>query len=285
MALRDMVATGTMHFAFVDDAFQKRPTRHRCGRLVAAGAVIISESVFKTVEDQIDTICKKYGFPDREPFKWSPSRDLWMYKNLVDENRRSFFAEIIDSAAVANAELAFIACDADCQPATKSDSPERDAVTLLIERIDACFHHGDSRGIIIADRKTREARHEEKFISDCLQVLREGTEFVLPKTIFMTLTCPSRQSRLLQLADLITSCTLAFVSGETVHSPTTFQRIRPLFPKRGGRTGGVGVKLHPDFKYANMYHWLFEDTHYWRVSVGVPLPLTDRPYATSADKW
>jgi hypothetical protein len=46
----------------------------------------------------------------------------------------------------------------------------------------------------------------------------------------------------------------------------------------GGRIGGIGLKIHPDFKYANLYHWLVGNTHFHRGSTGFPMPLKGYRY-------
>jgi hypothetical protein len=55
-----------------------------------------------------------------------------------------------------------------------------------------------------------------------------------------------------------------------LHPTDSETRVRPV--------GGCGVKLHPDYKYRNLYGWLFGDTHFWKGNNGHPLPLEGRPY-------
>jgi hypothetical protein len=88
--------------------------------------------------------------------------------------------------------------------------------------------------------------------------------------------------RCLQAADLITASVTAFVAGENKFSPPVFAAILPLFPKDFGRIGGLGLKIHPDFRYANLYHWLLGDSHFVRHQVGSPLPFEKSPYAADA---
>ena len=94
-----------------------------------------------------------------------------------------------------------------------------------------------------------------------------------------TLCTQSRFVRLLQVADLVTSCVAARVAGETRYSPPIFEALLPLLPKSSGRIGGCGLKIHPDFKYANLYRWILGDTRFWEEERAVRLPLEDRPYA------
>ena len=88
----------------------------------------------------------------------------------------------------------------------------------------------------------------------------------------------SKFSRLLQAADLVVGCTLAMVSGESQYPLPVFESVMKLFDQSAGRIGGYGLKIHPDFKYANLYHWIVEDTHFWKHASGYPLPVKQCPY-------
>ena len=92
--------------------------------------------------------------------------------------------------------------------------------------------------------------------------------------------------RLLQVADLVTSCTTAHVAGRDRYSEPLFdQWVFPLLHRgHAGRVGGYGLKLHPDFRYANLYHWLLGDQQFGRNGAFVTLPDRDRWYPSSADR-
>jgi len=85
-------------------------------------------------------------------------------------------------------------------------------------------------------------------------------------------------------ADLLTSVTVAFVAGEERYSPEVFAHLRPMLRTELHRVGGVGVKLHPDFRYANLYHGLLGDRDLVRYPMGIPLPMRERPYFEGADR-
>ena len=117
-------------------------------------------------------------------------------------------------------------------------------------------------------------KDEERFLAACLQTLLSGTDYVdFDRVALNVLTTPSRWIRTLQLADVVTSCTTAFLSGEDRFSPPVFEAVRPLMAASLGRIGGVGLKLHPDGRYANLYHWLVDDEVFVRYPTGTPLPL------------
>lgn len=114
-------------------------------------------------------------------------------------------------------------------------------------------------------------------MAECLALFDEGTEYEsfpnLPLGLFVA---QSNRLRVLQLADVITSCVVARVAGEIRYSPRVFTRIKPLLRRSGDRVGGFGVKLHPDFIYSNLYHWLLGDQHIVRGGISIPLPEPGR---------
>jgi hypothetical protein len=96
----------------------------------------------------------------------------------------------------------------------------------------------------------------------------------------------SKLSRLVQLADVVTACSTSYVAGEARYAPTIFKDgIRPLLREDFGCTGGRGLKLHPDFRYRNLYHWLLGDEHYVRYqNVEHQLPASGYLYSGSPTK-
>jgi hypothetical protein len=205
----------------------------------------------------------------------------------MHEARRDFQIAVLNALSEHDCRAVFVAEDAGCTPAeSSSTTPEIDVVKLLIERVDWFLSHAGSHGLIICDRPGGDHRAEESFLLDCLETLRTGTDCLTPDRIVMSvLTSPFRLSRILQAADLITSCTLAYVTGESNFAPPLFPHLSPLFIRESGRTGGVGVKLHPFLKYGNLYHWLFGDEHYVRGNAGHPLPLDTIAFSKGLDEY
>lgn len=158
---------------------------------------------------------------------------------------------------------------------------EEDVTRLLLERIQMQIPYGEQQGTVIADRPGGDRADEDQFLSACLDAIKNGTRLVRNfELIALILTTNSRMSRLIQLADLITSCTLAFVSGEERFAPAVFGSILPLLRRdAAGHVGGVGLKLQPEAKYANLYHWLGQDKNYVHENMTYPMPLPRYPYA------
>jgi hypothetical protein len=101
----------------------------------------------------------------------------------------------------------------------------------------------------------------------------------------LALASDSKLVRLLQLADVVAGCTVSRVCRERYYSVPVFEAIRPLLRMDFGRVGGLGLKLHPDLCFGNLYHWLVGDRDHWKQGVQHELPYINWPYAESPDHW
>jgi hypothetical protein len=250
--------------------------------MVAIGGIVVHEDQVRALETDISQLCRDVGFPSGEPFKWSPGRELWMRDNLKAEARERFFVMVLALVASKGARALVVIEDASRRPATGTQNAEEDVTRLFLERVHHEIPRG-SHGIVIVDRVGGDRADEVRFLTSCLETLQQGTEFVLPDRIALSvLSTPARLVRLVQVADLVTSSALATVVGSNRHA-AIFEAVRHLLCRRGDRVGGIGLKIHPDYLYANLYHWLLGDSHFWKLNCGTPLPLTGRPYAD--DPW
>lgn len=272
-----------MRFFFADDSKQGNPSRAGMGPLVAIGGMMVSHRELEALQYEIDQLCEKAGFPLGEPFKWSPGSELWMYNNLKDAYRKKFFRAVLRAAQDHAVTAQVIIEDEDHKTANRGTTHELDVTKMFLERADMQFGKAGTKGVVVVDRPGGGRKEEEKFLADCVDTLQAGTRFWEMADTLFVVSAPSKLVRLLQLADLITSCTLAYISGESSWAPTTFKHIKPLLSEWMGSIGGAGVKIHPDYRYANLYHWLLDDSHLrpgWKL---LPLPLTERPYSGSPD--
>lgn len=273
-----------MDFFFADDSCQENPSRRGVGKLVARGGVHVPDLAVSTLEKEINDLCASTGFPAGEPFKWSPGRELWMRDHLTGSQRQAFFLNLLLQMKRRGVTAIVVVEDTHHNPAITGVSAELDVTSLFLERADRHLVKVESEGIVIVDRPGGDARTQDTFLLDCQEVLQSGTKYVsIQKLALNVLSANSRFVRLLQAADVVTSCTCAFVSGEDVHSPRVFAHIKRIFDKDDGMIGGFGLKIHPDFRYANLYHWLLGDCTYRHYSSEQPLPIKERPYASSPD--
>lgn len=269
-----------MEFFFADDSRQETPTRPGMGSLVGIGGIYVPDEKVKKLEREIEELCCKYGFPPGEEFKWSPGREFWMWANLTGENRQHFFTDVLNLCKERGVQALVVVEDKNFGPAIKRLEPEMDVATLFLERVNLWLRKLGKDGVIIVDRISGDRRQEYQFLSQCLETLQSGTNYVKPEKIAINiLSTPSKLIRLLQIADLVTSCTISIVAGETRYAPPVFNYIKEILIKDRGRIGGVGLKIHPNTRYVNLYHWILGDDLYIRGNAGAPLPLKTHPYS------
>jgi len=270
-----------MDFIFADDAQQKQPSRPGMGPLVAVGGICIPGETVGKLEGEIEALCANYGFPAGEEFKWSPGRGLWMHRDLVEKERQRFFIQVLTLAQNSGVSAIVVIEDASCPLATEATSPEIDVTRLFLDRVQKLLSNRNSDGIVIVARPGGDRTAEDKFLAGCVETLQGGTDYVKADHIVLhVLFAPSKFIRLLQVANVVTSCSTAAVGGEHRFSPPVFASVKGLLAKKGDRIGGVGLKLHPYFMYANLYHWLVGDTHLWMSGTAFPLPLACYPYSS-----
>jgi len=275
------IALTTTYLIFADDAKQASPSRPGMGPLVATGGLIVPAETCGWLEAALNQACADIGFPDGEEFKWSPRRGTWMRSNLIENHRRDFFQRVLDKAREADARVLVVIEDTDRNPAVAGQSAEFDTVIMFIERAESYLQGLRSTGLVITDRPGGGRAAEDEFLTDCLEVLLTGTPYVSVERIPVNvLSTSSHLVRLLQLADLVTSCTTAYVAGEDTYAPAVFPAILAIAHRDYDCVGGRGIKIHPDGRYRNLYHWLFGDADFVRFQVGVPFPMAAYPYAT-----
>jgi hypothetical protein len=258
------------------------------GPLVAVAGLLVPGESLRDIEQGLEALCKAYGFPPGQEFKWSPGHELWMRDQLVAEKRTAFFIEALELAATNRAQVLVVVEDTNHALAIlESGDHEMDVVAMFLERANNPLTNRVRHGVVVVDRPTGGRPEETRYLIRCLESIQAGTKFVQHDHIAMNvLTTASELVRMLQLADVVVSCSVAYVSGENRYSPAVFDHIRPLLG-RGylGTCGGSGFKIHPDFKYVNLYHWLLGDALFWKRNVGNKLPLKQFPYPTSAEIW
>lgn len=274
----------TMHLFFVDDAGQKEPRRLGMGQLVSVGGIIIHGDQARELEGYVDWVLREFGFPKGETFKWSPAKGSWMYDGLKDKVRQAFFCQILDATAATGTKVQVTIEDKSRRVANSaSETHEQDVITLALERFQSFLGREKSSGIVIAAQPGGGPKDEKRFLAECLQLRDAGSDYVqFDRLATNVLTSPFVNARLLQVADVVVSCTTALVAGNDKHSLPVFDRIKPLFLAEDGRIGGVGLKLHPLPCFGNLYHWLVGDEYLKRGSSGYPLPMNNWPYASDA---
>ncbi|HEX9759217.1 MAG TPA: hypothetical protein VGB26_15690 [Nitrospiria bacterium] len=239
------------------------------------------------LDSQMEELCEGFGFPKGAPFQWVPNEELWMNDNLNEEKKSNFFIQLLTITNKFGVKAMVAIEDTKLGTATKT-APDgfADVISLFLERVQKHLSKGQEEGVLIIDEKNGENKRKGKFLINYLELLQSSPTYVKPQRISLNvLSTPARFNRLLQLAKVITSCSVAIVGGEVHLSSPVFSHIKPLFLNEMGRIGGVGLKIHPDIRYSNLYHWLLGDSFLIRVSKnsGIPLPSSKYPYYSSVD--
>jgi hypothetical protein len=180
-----------------------------------------------------------------------------MRSNLTVLDREGFFLSAIDQLREAEVKVIVAIDDKHCSVANSSEdrsrqlTHEQDATYLLFEKVNWLLRDLRENAIVINDRPSQQ---EVDFLAAGLEMWRKGTRYVQFDRIAINLLCTqSRFVRMLQCADLVTSCVTAYVSGEQVWSPRVFAAIKPLLYSKDGRIGGYGLKFHCT-RHRDLYH-------------------------------
>jgi len=263
-----------VRFFFADESRQTKPSRSDMGALVAIGGVALASDAVRSVEHKINDLCRNAGFPSGEEFKWSPGHELWMRENLIGDERRQFFINIFRILKEYEGLLTVVIEDTACKCATDALTSEIDVTRLYLERTHSQLNRQECDGIVIVDRPVGSRADEDKFLLNCLETIQEGTEYLNPeKFAINVVSSPSKFIRLLQVADVVVGCTLSTVAGQKKYAPEIFETFRNLFDNDSRRIGGIGLKIHPDLKYINLYYWVVGDEYYVRGSKVKQLPI------------
>lgn len=271
-----------MLLLFLDDAAQKNCSRERVGRLVAIGGIAVDASNCRALEVAVDDLCRNtYGFPVGEPFKWSPNKDHWMRDNLVGDQREQFFNRVLKLAAQHGAMGLTAVSDATKGLAVpRVKTAEMDVLIMTLERFDLAL--GQDIGMVVAARPSGGKGDEHKFLVSSAEAINAGTDYVkFEKFVTTVVTMPFPNSRLLQLADLVVSISTAMVAGHKEFAGKIFPAIKAILRTSEGRVGGIGLKIHPDYSYANLYHWLLGDQRFKNSD----LPIANRPFSANENKY
>ncbi len=269
-----------MKLIFADDSKNRSACIPDMGPLVSIGGFIIDSDSSGPLIREIDDICARYDFPPHDEFKWSPGRELWMRENLIDAQRESFYLEILEKLTAHEVKAIICINDTNYNTATGGDDHEFDVTKLFVERIEKYLIKNNSHGLIIVDRPGGNRHDEDNFLLECLNTLEQGTDYVKPeKFAHNVVSTPSKFSRLLQCADVITGCVTAHVGGEATFSTPIFNKVKEILLRGYSRTSGYGLKIHPEHIYENLYHWLLgEDLRFYGMNIIGEYPVETKKY-------
>lgn len=276
-----------MKFLLLDDAKQKSPSRERMGSLVGVGGLIVDAEKLRDLEKQLQCISESFGFPRGEMFKWSPGKSDWMRKNLTGEDRNEFFRVVLDCCNKSNCKAIVAICDETKRMATaQANDHEVDALLLALER----FHNHikAETGLVMVAKPAGGQRDANKMLAECVEHKQSGTDFVnFERFAQNPVIVPTKNSRVLQAADLIVSTTTAMCAGNVSFAKDLFKSyVKPmLISDWRGLKGNTGLKLHPFILYKNIYFWVLDEKFWAKGSTGFSLPDAGCPYSIESNTY
>lgn len=266
-----------MEFFFADDSSQDSK-RSGMGKVIGFGGLFIDEQNLRDLDTELKKITNNYGIPQDEEIKWSPKRGSWLYKNLHGDERRECYKEILEAAKNFDCRAIVVAWDTG-RTTLKGDAAFEKVFDFTVERISVHLDKRSSLGTIVADKPGGGKKEDEKFIEAFLNKIFSGTPYVTPENIPINiLTTPSHLETHLQIADLISSITVAMVSGQDRYAKHLFPTIKDMMVKNHlGFIGGTGLKLFPD-SLTNLYYWLLGEDCFSKVSISSGIGLHSNRY-------
>ena len=188
-------------------------------------------------------------------------KEEWFRTQMTGQLRYQFYLELLQLAAEHSVRALFCCMDEHIAEKSKKTDHETFVTKLLLERIEQTLADTEEAFVVFAEPSGGDT-DQRTFLSDCFNSLQSGTSVVQFKRIALTvLTSPFRLLRLLQLADVVASCSMARVCGENTYSPPIFSQILPLIPTQAhDRRGGASFKILP-IEYSNLYFTLLGDKH------------------------
>jgi hypothetical protein len=74
--------TVSMYLYLIDDAHQRECPRDGINEIVAVGGIIIRVTAARDLEAAIEAVCRDFGFPRGEVFKWSAAATITHVKSV-----------------------------------------------------------------------------------------------------------------------------------------------------------------------------------------------------------
>jgi hypothetical protein len=267
-------------FVFVDDSEEKDPRRRGLGHLVGVGAVLFPENSLLEYTDGIRSLREELGVPQGVELKWSPPDGSWLKTAEGNAIRTLLRKRMLTLACDLRVRSLTVVWD---RGSLEWPIPEarREVLKYLYDKVSLCLDSLDDLAIVIADEPGGGPSDQKTWLAETLPLTDEGTDYTKPERIVLPITtAPSHHIPHLQLADLVTSATIAAIAGNRYALELKSELMALANQNSHGRVGGAGITLWPP-RLRNLFFWLCDDDIYIRSGVGTPLPTPSLPYEDS----
>ena len=102
------------------------------------------------LEQDVEALCRDYGFPDCEEFRWSPVGDAWMCGNLVGDKKWRFLEEVVGLARERKVVVVVAVHDASCPMFSGATEAEMDVAGAFLGCVEKRLAVRKSDGAIMA---------------------------------------------------------------------------------------------------------------------------------------
>jgi hypothetical protein len=232
-----------MLMVFVDDSEEKKPRRTPLGHLVGVGAVAVPEDGLAPYAAGIRALRAEFGVPPGTELKWSPGDGSWLKTGAGKAACTLLREKMLDLAAEAGATsivLVWARGHLDWQvPAVREK-----LLRWLYDKVSTFLGRRNAVGVVVADEPGGGPKDRAKWLRETLPLTDEGTGYTRPEQIVLPIvTAPSHHIPHLQLADLVTSATVAAVAGNRYALDLMPRLIRIADRLPDGQVGGAGLTV------------------------------------------
>jgi len=231
-----------MNILFIDDTEQLNK------QYVGIGGVIFNDGCLKNLLSLFEQKKALHGIPTEEEIKWSPSKNSWIRKNLVDDKRTSAYSNILSLVKAFDGKIIVAVVKRDGLEQSSLIEAKWKCIEFVTERFQFYLQdHEDKEGLIIADFPGS-GKEERKLLQDYYWLLEKGTKYVRPVNIVMNLiTTESHLNPALQVADLVVGITTAMCTPRRDYALPYWEIVkRNLHRNKNGEIMGCGLKVFPN---------------------------------------
>jgi len=243
-----------VNILFIDDTEQLNK------QYVGIGGVIFHDGYLNNLFSLFNQKKVLHSIPPEEEIKWSPSKNSWIGKNLIDDNRISAYSDILALVRSFNGKI-IVAVVQRGESKQSLIEAKWKCIEFVTERFQFYLQaQEDRKGLIIADFPGS-GKEEKKLLQDYYRLLEKGTKYVKPANIVMNLlTTESHLNPALQVADLVVGITTGMCTPRRDYALPYWDIVkRNLHRSQNGEVMGCGLKVFPNEIIREIHATLFPE--------------------------
>jgi len=243
-----------VNILFIDDTEQLNK------QYVGIGGVIFHDDYLNNLFILFNQKKASHSIPPEEEIKWSPPKNSWIAKNLIDDNRILAYSDILGLVRSFNGKIIVAVIQRDTSKQSLIEAKWK-CIEFVTERFQFYLQtHEDRKGLIIADFPGS-GKEEKKLLQDYYQLLEKGTKYVKPSNIVMNLlTTESHLNPALQVADLVVGITTGMCTPQRNYALQYWEIVKHNFHRnQNGEVMGCGLKVFPNEIVGEIHAVLFPE--------------------------